>query len=160
MDVLNKKHRYSFIYSMLVSQDDDFVGLVAYSIYKKEKIAHVKAFQEKHGRDPEPTELENFHSSARNRIDQYKELAEHRVANFGEIIYSEKLESLETQYDLRIKEEIAKISPSWWKGVFQSIVGSFIYTISIGLVVMAILCAQHGLSWIFEKTMTTISAPN
>lgn len=155
----NKKHRYSFIYNDLVSGENDFVGLVAYSIYKEEKIAYVKAFEEKEGREPEPCELEDFHTLARQRVAQYTELAENRVSNFGQLLYGERLEALEEERARTLKREIEKISPSWWRGVSQSIVGSLIYSIMLGVIIMAILCAQHGASWILKECMDVLMPP-
>ena len=49
--------RYSFIYNNLVSNSGDFIGLVAYSIYKQEKIEYIKKFEDAHQRSPNPDEL-------------------------------------------------------------------------------------------------------
>lgn len=37
---------YNFIYEKLVSNDGDMVGRIAYSLYKREKIAFVKQYKE------------------------------------------------------------------------------------------------------------------
>ncbi len=62
--------RYSYIYNNLVKGSDDFVGLVAYSIYKKEKIKYIQDFEDAHGHSPSTEELLDFHTQAQCRIEQ------------------------------------------------------------------------------------------
>ena len=53
-----KRNRYSYIYNDLVQNERDFVGLVAYGIYKRDKIKHIQRIEAKLGKEPEPQELE------------------------------------------------------------------------------------------------------
>lgn len=43
------RKQFSFIYSKLVSANDDFVGLIAYGIYKKHKIEFIENIKIGHG---------------------------------------------------------------------------------------------------------------
>ena len=47
--------QYNFIYSKLVRDEDDFVGHIAYALYKAEKVAYIEKFKSEHG-GQEPTE--------------------------------------------------------------------------------------------------------
>jgi len=98
MERQRETSRYSFVYNALVEEEDDFVGLVAYSIYKKEKILYVRRFEEKNKRPPTPEELQEFHAQAHDRIDQYKDLATTRVANFYDTVYKSQYENIEAEY--------------------------------------------------------------
>ena len=40
----------NFIYSKLVRDDDDIIGMVAYGIYKKHKIEFIESIKSAHGR--------------------------------------------------------------------------------------------------------------
>lgn len=141
--------RYSFIYNDLVEDREDFIGLVAYSLYRQAKINYVKKFEENHGRAPEPKELVEFHDLARSNLAVYKEIAANRVSDFYEDIYKTKAAELESQYQERLTAKLAKIG-GWWTGVWQSFVGSLLFSTIIGIFVVCILYSQYGLGWIAQ----------
>lgn len=151
--------RYSYIYNDLVEGPQDFIGLVAYSIYKQEKICHVRDFEASHGRPPDPKELKSFHDIARNRLDGYKEQAETRVNDFFEDIFKEHVETLDQLYQERLLDELKKSRTGWWKGIFQSIIGSVLFAILIGVIVICILYSQYGLGWIVQDILKTTIKP-
>ena len=150
--------RYSFIYNALVEGPDDFIGLVAYSIYKKEKIAYVRRFEEKNGRSPEPSELQDFHGQAHGRLEQYKELATAHVADFYDSIYKAQSESLEQEYHQKLKDDLKQARTSWFAGVCQSLIGSFLYSILIGVIAVLLLYSQFGFEWMVQKIAAAQSA--
>lgn len=47
-------------YEQLVSADDDLVGLIAYSLYKKDKRDFYISWQEQHGAPPQPDQIKAF----------------------------------------------------------------------------------------------------
>lgn len=151
--------RYSFIYNELVDGPQDFVGLVAYSVYKQDKIKYVKRFEAEHNRAPTPEELQEFHAIARNSIGNYKEVAESRVNAFFEDIYKEHAESLDLVYQKRLLSELTKSRSSWWSGVFQSVIGSLIFSVFIGVIVICSLYSQYGLGWILQDIIKTMVKP-
>lgn len=52
MNPSSKPDGYNYIYSELVEDADDILGIIAYSFYKQQKIEFIQAFTEKHGRPP------------------------------------------------------------------------------------------------------------
>ncbi|MBV8850172.1 MAG: hypothetical protein JOZ16_11380, partial [Methylobacteriaceae bacterium] len=73
------------VFSHLVTSDNDIVGLVAYSIYKQNKLDWLLAFQRAVGR--EPSELENtayiIGEATPRRLATYRHLAESTLAGSG-----------------------------------------------------------------------------
>lgn len=139
--------RYSYIYNELVNGPQDFIGLVAYSIYKQKKIDYVKEFESSKGRPPQPEELKEFHSIARGSLEEYKSLAAIRVNNFLEDVLKEKVEGLEAEYQRQLKWGIRK---DWGKGIAQSVLGSFLWTMLLGIVVITLLYSLYGFSWVAQ----------
>lgn len=79
-------HRtYNFIYSKLVSADDDFVGQIAYSLYKKDKITFIETFRKEH-EEKDPVEEDFFHfqkfSCTESAIASYRLKAEMLLQEF------------------------------------------------------------------------------
>ena len=153
-----KNHRYNFIYKDLVENSGDFIGLVAYSIYKQEKIAYVKRFEDENGRVPEPSELKDFHDLSQCRIPQYKEMAERRVSDFYEGLYKAQSEQLEAEYKDRLLSELKSYQKPFWLGLIQNIISAFVTTILIGLIVLCTLYSQHGVAWIIKQIANAASA--
>lgn len=139
--------RYSYIYNELVNGPQDFIGLVAYSIYKQKKIDYVKEFETSRGRAPQPEELKEFHAIARGSLEEYKSLAAIRVNNFLEDVFKEKVEVLDEEYQRKLKWKVRK---DWGKGIAQSVLGSFLWTILLGVVVITLLYSLYGFSWLAQ----------
>ena len=139
--------RYSYIYNELVNGPQDFIGLVAYSIYKQKKIDYVKEFESSRGRPPQPEELKEFHSIARGSLKEYKSLAAIRVNKFLEDVLKEKVEVLDQEYQRQLKWKVRK---DWGKGIAQSVLGSFLWTMLLGIVVITLLYSLYGFSWVAQ----------
>lgn len=55
------------IYSLLLESEDDLVGLIAYSLYKRNKVAYIESFIQDHGRAPDEQQLAEVRRSFRFR---------------------------------------------------------------------------------------------
>jgi hypothetical protein len=42
-----KDGRYNFIFNALVDDEDDILGQLAYSVYKRQKIEYIQAFRDR-----------------------------------------------------------------------------------------------------------------
>lgn len=75
---------YSFAFPNLVSDEDDVLGLLAYAIYKQQKIEYIKNFVDENGKDPTDEDLTPFTklTSLETQIQNYKSLAETRFSIF------------------------------------------------------------------------------
>ncbi|MGE8454525.1 MAG: hypothetical protein ACN6OP_28735 [Pseudomonadales bacterium] len=52
---------YNPIDSVLVENEQDTLGIIAYSLYKRQKIEFIQAFKVKHDREPKDEDLAPFH---------------------------------------------------------------------------------------------------
>lgn len=146
-------NRFNYIYSELVKTPDDLLGLFAYSIYKKEKIEYIKRFQEETGKIPMAGEdLADFHRQSMARCDQYRCLAEQSMEKFQGAVFASAVQELDRQYSDKLEERVKSLKPSWFMGIAHSLIGSLLYTISLGAVVLIILSIRYGFSWIVTES--------
>jgi len=121
-------------FTKLVTSDKDFVGMVAYTIYKNEKLDWIAQFKAQNSnREPTEDELKQFNLTTDSdlRIQQYRQMAETSVNNFiGETIADEL-----TQYQLTIRDDaiVKATKKGFWQGigenVFAGIIGASIVTL-------------------------------
>ncbi len=66
------------IFQMLVSDDGDIVGLVAYALYKQSKLDWMRQFESERSRWPDDAELSSFiiGEGTQRRLATYRHLAE------------------------------------------------------------------------------------
>lgn len=66
--------KYNFIYSKLVADENDILGIIAYAIYKRQKIDFIKTTKETYDRDPTPEEFQTFYniSTTSSSLETYK----------------------------------------------------------------------------------------
>ncbi|MCC3245872.1 hypothetical protein LG047_11105 [Methylocystis sp. WRRC1] len=69
------------VFRKLVSGDDDIIGLVAYSLYKQNKIDWMRAFESQNGRAPNDQEFASYiiGENTPRRVATYRFLAESTV---------------------------------------------------------------------------------
>ena len=73
------------VFGQLVKDDGDIAGLVAYSIYKQNKLDWLRAFEQAKGRAPDETELASYiiGEGTPRRLATYRHLAEATLAGNG-----------------------------------------------------------------------------
>lgn len=150
--IFDKRNR-NFVYYKLLQSDDDYVGMVAYTIYKKSKIAYIQELRNDGNRTEDEIDslLETWQQSKCNDS-EIKTLRDNAVAHVAEfttkLIAQKNKELLEKEKKLNKreskiekKESQLKSQKYFWYGVKQSIVGSFIYMV---LTVLIYLIANHN----------------
>lgn len=88
---------YNHIFTKLVQDDPDFVGMVAYALYKKQKIEWIQQFSSQNGgREPNEHELEPFHnmSNMQSMIDSYRNQAVDLLDEFLDFALADKVEQI------------------------------------------------------------------
>lgn len=150
------ERRYSFIFSKLLQEPDDLVGLLAYGIYKNEKIAYIEAFKTKHLRGPSDEELDTFHEHSIARMDQYRTIAESKLSDLLDELISDQTEQtkkeLESKYKEDIKRDIAKAKTGWLPAIAQSFIGSVFFVIAIGASVFIMLGWRDGTNYLIRES--------
>lgn len=121
--------QYNYIFSRLVgeiptdpSQPQNVLGLLAYGIYKQEKIAYIEAFKRKHeGNDPEEHELDEFHTQSEGRIAQYLRDAERQLSDFTDDIIKENLEDFKKAAKDGQKQALTELTQGQKQGFADTI---------------------------------------
>ena len=103
------ERNYNYIFSKLVNAEDDVVGLLAYAIYKQQKIEYIEDFTKKHGgRGPTDEELAPFNepTSQNKQIENYKNIAETRFGDFLDRLMRRRLEEFKEAQKTAHKEAL------------------------------------------------------
>jgi len=146
--------KYNFIYRKLVEDDDDLLGIIAYSLYKRQKFEFIENFKRKHGKEPEPKDFESFNdlTSGELQLKSYFNEAQTLAQKFLDESLEADGAELEKKYSKMAEETIRKAKPSFWFGVWQSVVASFIFVILIGVLVFFTWSLKQGFRQALENT--------
>jgi hypothetical protein len=152
---------YSHIYKMIVKDERDVVGHIAYALYKQAKIKHIEKYKTEHDNNDPPEEyLEYFHnvSCLDEEVKRYQLQATSILREFLDNTLSEKADEMEydimnehfdtlqtivSESETKIKERVAEaekeIKPrSFWYGVWQSMLGALLFMVlTAGIVFVA-----------------------
>lgn len=147
----NANSNHNFFFSQIVEDDDDFVGFVAYTIYKKNKIEYIEQFKKDNSRHPTDTELlkwqheectdskkQNYIILAENKVNKFinelrgkkeKELKEEKEKND-----KRKKELDRIERDIKNRNKYCNMKPNskscqFFLGVFQSFIATLIYVV-------------------------------
>lgn len=145
--------RYNYIFSELANDEDDILGQLAYSVYKRQKIEYIKAFKARNGFEPQDTDLIAFHdiSNSHSQLESYRAQAARLAKDFLDSCISAESEELATFYAAKANSEISSARPGFWKGVSQSLIGSALFTLLIGCLVFFTWSLKQGPRHVIEK---------
>lgn len=147
---------YNYIYSKLVEDENDIFGIIAYSIYKRQKIEHLEKFKADHGRDAEKEDLEPFKNfaSSNTQLEFYQTQANHLVNSFIEFSISEYASQLDSEFSNRVHQELAGVKNNFWTGVAQGVVASVLFVLLVGVIVFFSWSAKQGFSNAIEQAFS------
>ena len=157
------QRQYNFIYTQIVKGPDDFVGHVAYSLYKRDKIDFIEEFKKKHQKEPSDADLTPFHEfTAREaNIESYRIKAEITLNSFLNNVLEEAKEeaqnwAIENQAGI-LNEIIEPIKPpglfkQYFTAIIQGVLSSFIYTGLVAIFFFILLLSSVG----FRETMERV----
>lgn len=143
--------RFNFIYEKLVQGEDDVVGLLAYGLYKKDKIEHIKRIKDKKGQDPNEEELEHFHESSEAHIENYRTRAIQLSRDFLQNVLVDRVAEIEAEHDQKLSAEVRNLKARWWPSIMQSFLGAILFAFCIGVAFFVIVGVRIG----FWKTLET-----
>lgn len=156
-DPSREEHPFNFIYEKLVSSPTDIVGMIAYSLYKREKLEYIREFKKRNGKDPEAADLQSFHlaTNTESRLNGYGVQAKEIAREFLEISLDTKVSEIES--NLLADYESTQIGSGlrqlqkFWPSVFQGLVSSWLFTFSIGLVILLSALIRLGPKDVFVE---------
>lgn len=127
--------QYNYIYSKLVNGENDIVGHISYSLYKKQKQELIKKHEEKTGEPITDEQICVFHSTSAldETIKSYRLRAENILVDFINEMDNTRLEEAEKElkrtYDDRLKEIVKDMKPSFWAQVLVSVFAAFVFAL-------------------------------
>lgn len=137
--------RYNFIFEALVKSDNDLVGMVAYTLYKRQKIEWIEKFRAEHANtDPTEEELEAGFSKFTNMPSQhqvYREQAVQVLDRFLDQALYDKLN--EYQRELRDAAVVKAVNKPFSRAVFENVVAGFVASL--------VTLGAAGLLWVASK---------
>ena len=140
---------YSPVYNKIVHDEADLIGHIAYSMYKDEKIRFIEDFKNKHSVDDlSEDDIRYFNdiNSSDTSIKRYRDSASLILQSFLDNSVSDAIDAAEkdmNQNHLNALKEIINPITSFWKGVFQSIVGAFAFTLILCLLIFLLRFSDH-----------------
>lgn len=154
---------YNFIYSKLVEDEDDFVGQIAYSLYKQDKIDHIEQYFEAQGKEIGEEDLKQFHEMSCKPVllEAYRIKAENILQDFISDTLEENIQEIEertikNQSEI-LKDIIKPITPAsktkqFWTRVLQSALSALTLSAILALLVLIIYISKVG----FLKAISNI----
>ena len=129
--------KHSGVYGRLVENDHDFLGQVAYSIYKRRKRDFIIRKQEELGTNNIPSEvvMEEFVKNQTDyTLELYKSQADSLSREFLNVSYENEIakekQRLAQEYSEKYQKLADAVRPSFWFGVLQGIVASFLFVLA------------------------------
>lgn len=130
------------IFEQIIEGDNDFVGMVAYSIYKQEKIKWIKKQYEETGEYPSADTIDRyFHvfASTDDVLKRYRTQAENLVNKFTQVSLLEELSEYKSQVrDDEIVNLIElKLSKSKLRTIAENVLSALVAS---GIIALLSLC--------------------
>ncbi|PVZ41502.1 hypothetical protein [Pseudomonas sp. CC120222-01a] len=149
---------YNHIYSVLVESDQDTLGIIAYSLYKRQKIEFIQSFKVKHDREPKDIDLAPFHdvSNSPTQLESYRNQASQLVQGFLDASIATQAAELDRFYSEKASIEIRNAKPGFWLGVAQSLVGSVLFVFLLGFLVFFTWSLNQGPKQVIEQVFDVV----
>lgn len=150
----------NFIYSKLVRDDDDIIGMVAYGIYKKHKIEFIESVKKERNREPNQEEWHAFaiSSNTDSQLDKYISQADSTLASFVMNSAREQIKETEQRMLEQYQANIKAVLPSNWKTIGLSVLGSFIFSAVVTLALILGAFSEKGKANLVNKIVEDNSA--
>lgn len=158
----------NLIYTQLVRDNSDAVGMFAYALYKQQKMAFFERIDTQHGRLPTNDELESFHmtSTLPPSIHGYREQAEALVSAFLNEALEQKIEQIEASVkdsiiashlvDIKAQISHKKTFNGWFASVAENLTVNIVTILIIG----ALVIGSNGLGSLSDKAAAAVGLPD
>ena len=135
---------YNFIYEKLVKVKDDVLGIIAYSLYKRNKIDFINKFKADHGAPPSDGEMLTFRASSttESSLEGFRRQPVDLARAFMDSVLVEERKELEQEYAdkyylSKVTDEVKALKPNYLFnflfGVSQGLVSSILFAGLIGV---------------------------
>ncbi|RZL65971.1 MAG: hypothetical protein EOP81_02355 [Variovorax sp.] len=134
-------------YSQLVQEHDDLVGLVAYSLYKQQKIDFLERHRTENCSVDVPAHVVDvFCATYRNpmQVQLLRDHASALLSEMAEAVLADAEKPLKDAYQQDLIRQL-KEGPRWWQGAIIGAVGNILFAALIALVLFGISAQNKGL---------------
>jgi hypothetical protein len=141
------------VYAKLVENKSDILGIIAYSLYKRQKIEYLSNIKDVEGRNATQEELKSFLSLTNSpiQLEFYKDQAAELGGIFVDEMLSEHIESMDRDFSSRVHAELSGLKNNFWSGVAQSLVGSVLFILFVGTIVFFSWSLNQGVENAIES---------
>lgn len=104
---LNKKQKKDYAYFQLVTAENDFLGMIAYTKYKKSKIEYIEKYFAENGGYPDDEQLKEYQKQQclDTNISNYRKAAEYFLNAYLTLYVEDKDKELKDKSDELNKKE-------------------------------------------------------
>ena len=130
------EQHYNFIYSKLVSSEDDVEGMLAYSIYKRHKIEFITNYKDQHqGTAPSDKDMDSFFisSTTDSQLEKYRERAGALLSETVVSMAGNQIDQYEDEMLRDYQTHIKKCLPSSGKTILLNLVATVIFSLLLGI---------------------------
>lgn len=106
---MSLQRKFSFLYTYIVTDENDMIGHIAYSLYKSNKIKYIEDFKTKKGQVPTEDDLEAYHNASKTTISALRIQAEQILSEFTELTLQASIDEIEKQMLSNQQEILTKI---------------------------------------------------
>lgn len=108
-DQQSRDYAYNYLFQKLVTDENDLVGIVAYTIYKREKVRWLEEFVGTHRREPTGPERDGFNASSKLHTEGYRSQAEGILQAYMQAALEEFSWSIEEEVREEFRREMERI---------------------------------------------------
>lgn len=166
--------KYNYFFNQIVENDDDFVGSMAYVLYKRNKIEYIERYKKEHeNKEPDLIVLREWQKGEciKSKLENYKTIAVKKSVEFINNLQSDKEKQLnkrkseldkkereikereriigEQEKVLQKRNKYCQVKPrgQYWIGVSQSLVASLLFIIVCFIIIIYLSGNADFISW-------------
>lgn len=138
----------------MVEHENDMVGLIAYSLYKRDKIAFMKKHFDESGRVPNEEEKMAFYrtSTLPGPVSAYRAQATYLMQQMYDYLLGVQVAEIEEKYQGKLVDELKKAHP-FMTGVWQHLLAGLLIWAVVGFVILVVYGHKVGYKEVAKDLM-------
>lgn len=143
-------------FGLLVQDDTDLVGHVAYALYKRDKIKFCDAELARTGQAATSDAVDAFIRACNldTRVSSYRSEAERLLEQMTEYVLEDAIETIKRESQDELLEKLAQ-GKSWLRAIAENVVGSIVVALIWATIVLVVATNKVGadkvLGDVFDK---------
>lgn len=154
--ILKSDKRMNDIFEDIIVSDnpkDDLVGFIAYSIFKIREIEFIENYEAKNGKRPTQRAMKQFrlNASGKQNISSYRREANELLNSFINKAIAKKTDDIRNILPERIIVNSESATKLFMYGVWQSVIGSFLFVLLTGILAFFYWSSQRGIGEVVKE---------